>query len=76
MLREFERFRRVNSEGGKLTLKLAWLEGKELVTVPRHLDLLQLENRTALKFGLQQLNLQLVDVNHTGMCIQNVNHPM
>ncbi|CAH3171459.1 unnamed protein product [Porites lobata] len=36
-------------------------------------DLLQLENRTALKLGLQQLNLQLVDVKHTGTCIQNVN---
>ena len=30
-------------------------------------------NRTALKLGLQQFNLQLVDVNHTYMCIQNVN---
>ena len=66
----------MNSEREKLTLQLAWLAGKELVSVPRYLDLLQLENRTALKFGLQQLNLQLVDVNHTGMCTQNVNHPM
>ena len=32
-------------------------------------------NRTALKLGLQQFSLQFVDVNHTGMCIQNVNHP-
>ena len=36
-------------------------------------DLLQLESRTALKLGLQQFNLQLVDVNHTGICIPNEN---
>ena len=60
-------------QGGKLTLQLAWLAGKELVTVPRYQDLLQLENRTALKLGLQQFfNLQLADVNHTYMRIQNV----
>ena len=64
-------------QGEKLTLQLAWLTGKELVTVltvPRYQDLLQLENRTALKLGIQQCNLQFVEINHTGMCIQNVNH--
>ena len=30
-------------------------------------------NSTALKLGLQQFNLQLMNVNHTGTCIQNVN---
>ena len=30
-------------------------------------------NRTALKLGLQQFNLQLVNVNQTCMCNQNVN---
>ena len=31
------------------------------------------ENRTALKLGLQQVILQLMNINHTGTCIQNVN---
>ena len=48
-------------QGGKVTLQLAWLAGKELVTVPQYWDLLQLENRTALKLGLQQFNLQLMN---------------
>ena len=50
------------SQGGKLTLQLAWLAREELVTVPRYWDLLQLQNRTALKLGLQQINLEPVEV--------------
>ena len=60
-------------QGAKLALQLAWLAGKELVTIPRYQDLQQLENRTALKLGLKQFNLQLMNLDHTAMCIQNVN---
>ena len=50
---------------GKLTLQLAWLAGKELVTIPRYqIGSATTGNRTGLKLGLQQFNLQLVNVNH------------
>ena len=42
-------------QGGKLTLQLAWLAGKELVTVPRYQDLLPLETG-------QHSNLDLISL--------------
>ena len=49
-------------QGEKLTLRLAWLAEKELVTVLGYYGSATTGNRTALKPRLQQLSLRLVNV--------------